>query len=390
MWLVWIGAASAAPVDADEVVRLALERDPSVVAALGEVERAEGTVSGSRGLRYNPQVQVRSAIDGSTWEAIVQQPISLSGEGLSAARSARKSLVAATADVDRARLVAAADARRLYAEVVTAAAAEARSAGALELASRLRDGAEARLREGDATELDARLARLDLAAALEADLLARRAATALRAELAALTGLPTGTELADDPLAAVPLGVLQAGERSDVVASEGRVEAAASAVRRERAASLPPVGIGVFGEGTDAGPSIGPLVQIDVPLWSWNPEGRAAARATLTEAEAERDALALRVTAESASAAALHAAASDAAERLPESASDDAREALASVERAWTEGQIGLAELGALRLRILDGERAWYAARAEAAAARLDAMLAVGDPALLPPERIVP
>jgi hypothetical protein len=118
-------------------------------------------------------------------------------------------------------------------------------------------------------------------------------------------------------------------------------------------------------------------------LWKHNPAGLADARADLAVAEADRRAIAAGADADVALAAALLATVAEVELALPLGVRTDAALALEAVEAAWSDGQIGFAEFGTLRLRILEGERAWHRARAELAILRIDALLAVADAALL-------
>ncbi len=222
-----------------------------VSAALAAAEAAVVTAEGERraatGLRNAPTLELRLGFGLAQHEVSLAQPVSLSGEGLAAARAADAELRAAESDRDRRRLEVAANARQLVIQAIAATAQVERADEVLRLASALRDAAERRLFSGDAPVLQAHLARLEEAAAAADVVQAHREALASREALAATTGLGADVELPDDPMTAVPRGS-DAGTRSDREAATARVEAADSALRRERAAALRPVDVGAWAQ----------------------------------------------------------------------------------------------------------------------------------------------
>ncbi|MFZ5481325.1 MAG: TolC family protein, partial [Myxococcota bacterium] len=327
MWLI-VGAALA--LTPDEAVAAALANDPTLAEAEARLAAAKGERAASTWLRHNPSVEARVG-DGRV-EVEAMQPISITGEGLAAGRSARAEVEAAEAGLARARLVAAAEARRAYVRAAAAEADLAVSASEREAAAKVRAAAEARLRAGEAPELEARLARLEEARATGAWLRAQDTAVEARAALAARVGGPVG-ELADDPLAAAPREG-SGGERSDVRAAEARVEAARAALARERAAMLPAVEVGAFYE-EDAGRTVaGPALGVEVPLWHRNEAGVGAAKGELRAAEAAEASARARAEEERAVVARL------AIPDLPDVAGD-AEAALAAIERAVSAGELG-------------------------------------------------
>jgi outer membrane protein TolC len=87
--IAWASPAHAAPLTPDETVRSALERDPSLLAARADVIAAEGALRAATFLRSNPYVSVETSLTSDLSGASLQQPISVSGEGLPARRAAR-------------------------------------------------------------------------------------------------------------------------------------------------------------------------------------------------------------------------------------------------------------------------------------------------------------
>ncbi|MFZ5480828.1 MAG: TolC family protein [Myxococcota bacterium] len=368
------GALALTPVEA---VAAALANDPALAEAEARVDAARGARAASLWLRDNPEVYAR--VGDERIEVEASQAISLTGEGLAAGRVARAEVEAAEAALSRARLIAAAEARRTYVHAVVAEADLAVSADERDTAKKVRAAAEARLAAGDAPELEARLARLEEARATAAWLRALDAAAEARAELAARVGGPV-EDLAGDPLAAAPREG-EAGERGDVRAAEARAEAAQAALARERAAILPAVEVGVFYEGFGGLGAAGPTLGLEVPLWHRNEAGVGAAKGEVRAADAAVASTRARAE-EEARAAAERLEAVRAG--LPD-ISGDAEAALAAIDRAVAAGELGALDAATLRARVYEGQRGWFEARAAEAEARIAAALALGSEGLLVP-----
>lgn len=373
-------SGNAAAMTPAEAVAAALVHDPALAAAEARVEAGKGALSGASWLRDNPRVGGRLGDERLELEA--SQAVSLSGEGLAAARSARASLDAAEAARDRARLVTAADARRAWLRAAVAEADVEIAADELAGATRLREAALSRVAAGEAADFEVRLARLEEARAVGLVLHARAALAECRATLAAITGDPTATAQGD-PLAAAPLPGT-GGIRDDVRAAESAVDAARAALARERAATVPTVEIGVFYE-QDAGRTVvGPTLGVEVPLWQRNAAGRGSARGDLARAESEAASVSARAKAEQGASSERLRDLEPLAALLGDDPAGDATAVLAGVEVAWRAGELDIAEATLLRARALEGRRAWVEARAAVAEARIATALAQGAGTLIP------
>lgn len=404
MILSWLlGLALAAPIAVDELVRAALAHDPSLAAAEAEVTAAEGERRAATGLRIDPTLEARLGFGLPQHEVSLTQPVSLSGEGIADVRAADAALRAAEAERDHVRLVVAAEARRRLIAAVAADAQLARSGEVVRLVRDLRAAAEARLSSGEGAELELHLARLEEAAAGADVATAQRVALAAREDLAAVTGLPYDVELPGDPMtAAPPPGVV--GVRGDSVGAAAEVERADAALRRERAAALPPVAIGLWAQvqniatspspgGVEVAPwswsenaawTVGPSLSLTLPVWNGNRAGVARAVGDQGVARAELAAVEARVAAEQAGGARRR----ESIEAVGEAAdpNTEARAALAAVEAAWSAGELGHADATLLRARILDVWGRAAVGRAQAAELTVDLALAEAWTTLLPSE----
>ncbi len=377
----FVSAALATPLTPDEVVSAALSHDPALALAQAQVQAAEGERKAATGLRHNPTLAARVGFGAAPHELTLAQPISFTGEGLVAARAARAGLDGALAARDHRPLEVAAAARQALIAAVATAAEQGRADEVAALATTLREAAERRLAAGEAPELEVHLARLEEAAAAADRMRAVQAALAARDALAARTGLPADDLPADPMIAVPPPGT--AARRADHAAAEARVEAAEAAVRRERAAIVPPVALGAWAEGR-AGEAwtVAPTATVTLPLWHANPAGIGRALGERDLARAELASIEARIESEAAGAAVRQRAID-----LVGQASDpgpEARAALAGIEVGVGAGEIGPAEAALLRARVLSGWSLAASARAEAASATVDRALAESWSTLLP------
>lgn len=382
--LIWmLGYALAAPLSPDEAVSLALDRSVSVAEAEADLERSRGRARAAGFLRNDPQVGASWAVVGDQLEISASQRLSLTGEGLAERRSAMAALDAAEARLRRARVELAAEVRVAWTLAVDAQQRVLLAEEAMDLATLIRVGAERRLETGEGALLDARLARVEEAEAIATWMAGVSVEGDALAELAAITGRPIGDiELSDDPLHAAPAVTGDAAARSDVAAARHEMEAAQAALRRERAATLPPVAIGAFFEQEGEELRIGPSVRMTVPVWQRNSDGRADAKAELRQADARLTAVELRAASETDSRRRVVDRLATVVEGRYD-VREEASAALASIALGYESGELDLLTAALLRREILDGQRAWLDGRRVLARSRIDLMLAEDNPALL-------
>jgi outer membrane protein, heavy metal efflux system len=377
VWCFVIGAALAAPLTVDDVVQRALESSPSAVAAEGEVEALRGLRRSRSIFLQNPVVEVEAQSGVVNGEAI--QPLSLTGEGWAARREARELTDAAEASRDRTLLEIAADARLAWASAVLTSERDRAARNSLELATRLRTAIEERARVGEASGLEAALARAGEAEAVARTLEARSAGTDALVYLARFHPDALDLGVAGDATAAVPPSSSSSAERSDLRAAAATVDARAAGLRRERASALPAVGVGaVF----DAEGNVGPKAVVEVPLWTWNQAGIGEARAALASASVELETLRAEVAAEQRLGTEQAADARTLGVRL-EGFETQSDEALRFVSLAFERGELSVQEVVLLQGELLDGRLAALDAEALIIAMEIEALLAVDDPSLL-------
>lgn len=397
-WGVALLVASWAPVvwaqDGDEAsllapedaVAAALAGAPDVRAAEARLGEARGLLSQSALFLRNPSVGVSVGVDGERFDAEILQPLSLSGEGRQAHRTARAEIGAAEAALRRVRLETAAEVRRAYVEAAAQARLTALSIDGSDLARRLREAVARKHDLGEAALLDVRLARMAEADAAVHVLEARgEVVEALRELAAILRGPVQASALIDDVLAVVPAPD-EAGEprlRADVLAARAAVEAAEAQLAWQRAATIPPVGVGAFVEREDGVLAAGPALSLTLPIFDRNQVGRASALGELALAEAEARAVEARAETERITAAERLTEARALVEGLGGDLEAEAREALASIEAGYRAGQIDLSTAVLLQAEVIEGLRATVLLERRLAEARLDLLLAREDEALI-------
>lgn len=384
--LAWASPAWAAPLTPDDVVRSALERDPSYLSALADVSAARGELRAATFLRANPSVSGEYSLTSDRLAASVEQPVSLTGEGIATRAAAAKRLEAAELAAHRAALVTATEARKALADAIAAEARADIAAEALDEATARRKAIEARVAAGDAAPLDARLARLQEGRAAEAFVSARSEVLAARVDLARLAPALGEAELPDDPLVVVPEPAGASGERSDLLAAERRAEAARAERRAARAATLPALTVGAFVERDEGALSAGPSLGLTLPLWHGNPAGIRSADGAAMVADAEVAALQAAVSTEQTGSAEARRLADDALGRISVPPAEDGRAALDAVTDAQARGELDAATATLLRADILDAWSSSVGLRRAVARARLSSLLAAEDAALLPPD----
>lgn len=373
------------PLPPDRAVTLALTAHPDLRAAEAALYTAEASRSAAALFLSNPSADAWVTSDGGRAELRIGQPVSLSGEGWHARRGARLSSEAAGAALDRTRRELAAAVRSAYVDAVVASGVVDVAQDGSELAARLSFAVRRKHEEGEASTLDLRLARLAEVQAAARLLEARREEVdALRALSALVLETLSAEDLADDPLLAAPdpHGAVEA-DRSDVAAAEAALDAAHANLRRARAASIPPLTLGVGVDVEDGTTFAGPSVGVTVPLFDRNQTGRARAAGALGIAEGRLASVrALADTERSTSKARLDEAEA-ATEAVAESDRDEADAALDSIESGVLAGEIDLATAVLLQTQVLDGEAAVVTLRGLLADARIDRLLAMDDDALL-------
>lgn len=380
------GEAHATALTVDEAVAAALAGAPELLEAEARLEEARARRAQSAVLAGNPVVEGKVATTDGGFEIEARQPISVLGEGRHAHRAARSEIEAAEAALHRARLVAAAEARRAWLDAVASRRLGEIERRGAEVAVAMRDAVARQVELGEAPLLNLRLARLGAASAAadqleaqreEAEALQRLSASVRRPLTAA--AVPTGA-----PLTAPSPTRGAHDQRSDVSAARAAVAAAEAELARQRAAAFAPVELGAFVESDGETSHVGPAFELSLPLFDRNQAGRAQARGAVEVARARAEASAARATTEQGAARARVEAAETLATSLGPDLEAEALAALESIASGHALGELTLPDALTLREQVLDGLRSLVRLERELAEARLDLLLALEDEALLP------
>lgn len=123
----------------DDAIISSLAVHPTVLDAQAALAQAHGSASQTSTWLSNPTVSTNLSLDGTRWGASLNQPISLTGEGIAARRTATAQVLAAEARLARAQRVAAADVRVAYADAVVKRGQVTVAEDGVAIAIRLRD-----------------------------------------------------------------------------------------------------------------------------------------------------------------------------------------------------------------------------------------------------------
>lgn len=363
-WTMPAGTSLEDGVTEDEAIAIALWNNPDFHAALTELGIARADLV-TAGMIRNPVLSLLFPWGPKQFEMTLNWPIDTFWQRPKRIADAKLNgeAVAQTLVAHGLRLVG--EVRLAFADVEAADRALTIATAQTALAQRLADISSARLRAGDISEFEARLAATDAArvAAVAQTRTGTRAAAILR--LRALLGLA-----AEAPaLALTPAGPRGAGcgdlpellktalaSRPDIRAAELQVEAAGERVGLEkgRVMTLTAV-LDANGEGRE-GFEMGPGLGIELPLFSQNQGGRARAAAELERAGRRYLATRASVSAGVQTAYAALTAAHDTRRILGTGAQSLARDR-EQAQKLYEAGEISLMTLLETQQRLSDFEQ---------------------------------
>ncbi len=225
-------ASAQEALSAQDAVKLAIERSPAVKAAQSRLEAAAAGAKGA-GAPFNPQGELAPGVGFTNGNALLSQQIDIGGRISAQRRAAIGLREAAAADLDLARLKAAAEARVAYYDLSRARQVEAAAVETTRLATQIRELVRKRVEIGEAPTVQVTRADIEVARAQQE---VARAAGDVRARLAALNlllGREAGTPLTASETMAVPPSPAEAatlvhtaqGTRPELAASHGLIRA---------------------------------------------------------------------------------------------------------------------------------------------------------------------
>ena len=399
----------------DDVRRLTIGQNPSFLAARQETAIARGGLRQARVYRFNPDLSLVTPGVGvggarNATELTLMQEIEFAGQRGLRIGAARTGMARASSAVQNAARLTLADASTAFYRALAAERRLAVTQDALTLTERLLGAVRTQLREGEISTLEGNLAEIEFGRARGRVLASQREANGAQLELKRLVGLepdvavrlvdgdaplpvaadaragaqrPTAAAMvatAPPPSAAGPaaaaaldadsLVALALARRPDLAAASAAVREAEAQTSLARREAIPNLRVGAFAErnqGEDS-PRIGPAIGLSLPFLNRSQGVVDARRAEARQAQLERQATALRVRTEVATAVRAYQTASGELAVFESSVREPARQNSALLETAFNAGKIALPTLLLLRNQLLDAELgywdAWLARRA--------------------------
>jgi cobalt-zinc-cadmium efflux system outer membrane protein len=358
----------------EEAVAIALWKSPSFQATLVDLGVARADLVDA-GLLRNPVLSLLFPVGPKQLEFTLQYPFDLVVQRPARIAAAKLNLQAIGERLVWDALSLIAQVRSAHADAIVADRRLLLASANAALTRRLADIADARLRAGDISDLEARAPRND---ALRAEVIQRAAQhdrDLARLTLAGLLGLnDTPDRLAPQMSSAYdasPCIVDDArltdalASRPDVRAAELGIEAATARARWERSRVLALIGIlDANGKG-DEGFEMGPGINVDLPLFNRNQGGKARATAEIERASQTYAMARVQVVTEVRSAGVRVSQAQEALDAWTRDIVPSLETEQRQAEGAYTAGEIPLLNVLDVSRRLVDGRMQQLAAEAD-------------------------
>jgi cobalt-zinc-cadmium efflux system outer membrane protein len=401
LWLLLVLTAAhltaqepAAQLTLEQALQAAFERSPEVRARRAELEEARGRLLTARTYPWNPEVSIEAAARdtpegrGRDRGIEVSQEIEIGGQRGRRSAVAEASLAGAEARFRHEERQLAGRVALAFADAVRARELLRIEETDAALANDLLRFEEKRLEAGAATQIELNLARAAAGRSGRRVALARGSYSEARSVLAETIGLapaaapePAG-DLTAGAVELPPLGELVRSaleNREDLAALRNFEEASRSQVGLEKSLALPNLVVRAFQNREGSTDNIaGGGLALGIPLFNRNRGAIAAARAAAERSAAETAAGRLLVEREVATAFAAYQAASAASEGLRSQVIGNLAENLSLLQRSFEEGKISRGDLFLFRRELVDSQRDFLDATAQALQSRVRLDLAAG------------
>lgn len=377
--------------------RLAVERNPDLLASSLERPIAAGRLQQARTIRFNPSGDVLAPAGGNGMEFGLSQELEVFGQRRARTASAKATLSRANALVLNTRRVIIGEVDRTFYRLVFQKQRTLLAESILDLNKRVSSIAERHLSAGEISRLDYNLAVIELGRSRSRALIARRERDQIALDFALLLGV--GPRVVVDPALdpsqhspaieadTLPSGdaraLVEAGEklktdslvaialsrRADLAAGAALIEESRAELSLARRGAIPNVIARVVAEpnGASSGRVVRGGLGLTIPVFNRNRGEIASRRAALRQAEIQRAGLEARVKTEVNQAIAAYRAAAAEVEVLETTVLPPARQNRRLLETAYREGKVGLPVLLLIRNQVIDAEldywSAWLAER---------------------------
>jgi cobalt-zinc-cadmium efflux system outer membrane protein len=389
-----IAQEPAAQLTLEQALQGAFERSPDLRARRAELEEARGRLLTARTYPWNPEISIEGAARDTPEGSGTDRGIEVSQEIEIGGQRGRRSTVA-QASLTGAEARFRHEERQLAGRVAVAFADAVRARELLRieetdaaLASDLLQLEEKRLEAGAGTQIELNLARAAAGRSSRRVALARGSYSEARSVLAETIGLapaappePAG-DLTFGFVPLPPLGELvrtAVENRADLAALRNFEEASRAQVALEKSLALPNLVLRAFQNREGSTDDIaGGGLALGIPLFNRNRGSIAEARAAADRAAAETAVGRLLVEREVATAFAAYQAANAASEGLRAQVIGNLAENLSLLQRSFEEGKISRGDLFLFRRELVDSQRDYLDATAQAWQARVRLDLAAG------------
>jgi cobalt-zinc-cadmium efflux system outer membrane protein len=389
---IWCGESASANTDArvfhlDDVIELALNRNPTLAAAQGTLEQAQGQRVAA-GAYLNPSISGsagRGAIrDPSTGVAItehtitVEQPLEWPDKRAARQRAAEAGLASAYAGLEEARLTVVAEVKVAFYQLLLAQQDADLAKQNLRTVQEVADVVQAKVSTGEAARFEGIKATVEVQKARKEVDRSENALVVAQARLDVLTGKALGPGFTiRGKFASVRPGldrqalIARAVERHPVIRRHQKlVEQAASQVMQERASRIPAVSVQGQYHREAGDESLTAGLSVPIPIWYRRQGEIGMVLGAQRRAEAER----LRVQNELEQAVTQHAQEVQTAHGqirvFEEGLLKQAKEALDIAQFSFQHGTASL-------LEVLDAQRVYRQTLIEYAQARADLSIAL-------------
>ncbi|MEW6247961.1 MAG: TolC family protein [Nitrospirota bacterium] len=389
---IWYGESASANRDArvfqlDEVIELALTSNPTLAAAQGTLEQAQGQRVAA-GAYLNPSISGsagRGAIrDPSTGVTItertitVEQPLEWPGKRAARQRAAEAGLASAYAGLEEARLTVVAEVKVAFYQLLLAQQDADLAKQNLRTVEEVADVVQAKVSTGEAARFEGIKATVEVQKARKEVDRSENALVVAQARLDVLTGKGLGPGFTiRGEFASVRPGldrqalIARAVERHPVIRRHQKlVEQAASQVVQERASRIPTVSVQGQYHREAGDESLTAGLSVPIPIWYRRQGEIGVALGAQRRAEAER----LRVQNELEQTVTQHAQEVQTAQGqirvFEEGLLKQAKEALDIAQFSFRHGTASL-------LEVLDAQRVYRQTLLEYAQARADLSIAL-------------
>jgi cobalt-zinc-cadmium efflux system outer membrane protein len=375
------GPVWARAVSVDEAVELALEHNPDFAAVAQELKVAQAELQRANYVsQFNPEIATEAGwrertgqSNSQDWRVLITQQFEIFGQPKLRRQAARFGYERASESVkNEARLLALA-VKMTFFEALRASHEASLLSELAHLDQKLNEAAQARLKAGEISQIDANLARVRFGESQRALLQARERYRLERSSLGRLLGGAAGIEpepsgeLRVEPIRIDPERLLETAKanRPDYKAAQLEISRLKAQAALNRRLALPNPTVGPFvGHENNTEHFVGISVRVPIPLFDRKQAEGTAIAARLTQARARMRALELKLKHEVSDAWHGYQTALEVVKVNQHEVVKPARQSFALLEDAFNAGKLDLLSLSIAERQAFEARmgyiRAWF------------------------------